>query len=122
MPGLLCLSATACNTAPCNPLDGTGTYLYCLGIGSDTVPATPFTQLPDLPPAGEAERHFFTSAACRDWCHDEELADLHQTFQAAGLPYTVQTRPALELDPQDDTSWEDSCLTAQERNPLLFLH
>lgn len=83
--------------------------------------AVPFTQLPDLPPAGEAERHFFTNARRTDWCHDDELLDLHTDFQADGLPYTVQTRPAVEELDWDDRTWEDSCLTAQERNPLLSL-
>lgn len=90
-----------------------------MGTGSDPMHAVPFTQLPDLPPAGEAERHFFVNASRTDWCHDEELLDLHQAFQADGIPYTVQFRPALEPSPYEDRSWEDSCLTAQERNPFI---
>lgn len=77
------------------------------------------TYLPDLPPSGEAERFFFTSAARTDWCHQHDLDDLHAAFDAEGLPYTVQFRPARPADFLADSSWEHSCLTAADRNPSL---
>lgn len=77
------------------------------------------THLPDLPPAGEVERFFFTNSTRTDWGYDYDLDELHTAFQSEGLPYTVQLRPALPLDNGPDLSWEDSCLTAAERNPSL---
>lgn len=77
------------------------------------------TYLPDLPPSGEAERFFFVNDTRTDWCHDHDLDDLHAAFTAEGLPYTVQLRPALPADLGPETSWEDSCLTAADRNPSL---
>lgn len=77
-------------------------------------------RLPDLPAEGAAERHFFTNALRSDWCHDDDLQDLHAAFAADGLPYTLQTRPAAaSLTGDDDASWEDACLSAAERNPSL---
>lgn len=72
------------------------------------------TLLPDLPPADGAERVFFTSTRRSDWCHDHDMDDLHEVFQADGIPYTVQHRPAApepesfnDLDPGHDllTPW-----------------
>ena len=77
------------------------------------------THLPDLPPAGEAERFFFVNDTRTDWCHEYDLDDLHAAFNAEGRPYTVQFRPALPEDHFDDRSWEDSCLTVADRNPSL---
>ncbi|MFZ9656857.1 MAG: hypothetical protein ACO29V_14465 [Limnohabitans sp.] len=77
------------------------------------------TVLPDLPPREGAERNFFVSTSRSDWCHDEDLADLHDAFIAEGIPYTVQHQPAtIDLD-GPDLSWADSCLSAADRNPSL---
>ena len=77
------------------------------------------TTLPNLQPRLGAERNFFSSALRTDWCHDEDLPDLHRSFTADGLPYTVQHQPAaIDLD-GPDLSWADSCLTAADRNPSL---
>jgi len=82
------------------------------------------TTLPDLPPAGTAERIYFVSARRSDWCHDGDLEDFHQAFLADGLPYTVQCRPAAEpFTLAADSDWgpdeREALLTVQARNPSL---
>ena len=56
------------------------------------------TVLPDNPPSTtrEAERVTFTNANRNDWCHEYDAPDLHQEFQAEGIPYTVQLTPGME--------------------------
>lgn len=78
------------------------------------------TQLPDLPPADGAERVFFVNALRHDWCHDDDLDDLHQAFQADAIPYTVQRRPGTQ-EPQwpDERDPREALLTAAARNPSL---
>jgi hypothetical protein len=74
------------------------------------------TVLPDLPSSTTdwAERYLFNSAILSDYCHEEELDDMHATFMAAGIPYTVQFRPGTpEPEPCD---WADECLSAADRN------
>lgn len=77
------------------------------------------THLPDLPAAGEAHTFRFNNGTRSCWAYECDLGDLYGAFNRAGIPYTVQCRPALEPSSYDSRSWEDSCLTAQERNPLL---
>lgn len=75
------------------------------------------TVLPDLPPSGWAERYIFNSAILSDWCHEDDLSDLHATFIAAGIPYTQQHSPAAsDPEPYD---WADEPRSAQSRNPSL---
>lgn len=63
------------------------------------------TFLPDLQPSGWAGRVFFESAVRSDWCHDYDMDDLHEAFQADGQPYTVQVRPPAE---ESDDSFASS--------------
>jgi len=75
------------------------------------------TVLPDLPPSGWAERYIFNSALLSDWCHEEDLDDMHATFIAAGLPYTLQLSPAEpSSEPYD---WADEPRSPESRNPSL---
>jgi len=77
------------------------------------------TVLPDAAPSGWAERYLFNSAILSDWCHEHDLDDMHSTFLAAGIPYTVQfVPPATKADPCD---WGSECLTAAERNSFASL-
>lgn len=72
------------------------------------------TVLPDAAPSGWAERYLFNSAILSDWCHEHDLDDMHATFLAAGIPYTVQfVPPAVKPDPYD---WADECRSASSRN------
>ena len=78
------------------------------------MPSTLCTRLPNAKPMDWAERYLFNSSLLSDWCHEYELDEMYATFEAAGLPYTVQfVTPAAE---RDDSSWADECLTAAERN------
>lgn len=54
------------------------------------------TQLPDLPPADGAERVFFVNALRHDWCHDDDVDDLHQAFR----PMPSPTPSSAALAPQ----------------------
>ena len=73
------------------------------------------TRLPDACPTGWAERYLFNSAILSDWCHEHDLDDMHATFIAAGIPYSVQyVPPAIRAD--DGCDWGQECLTAAQRN------
>ena len=56
------------------------------------------TVLPNTPPSKtwEAERVTFTNAHRSDWSHEYDADDLHEAFQAEGIPYTVQLTPGME--------------------------
>lgn len=78
------------------------------------------TVLPDASPSGWAERYLFNSAILSDWCHEHDLDDMHATFLAAGIPYTVQfVPPAVRTD--DDSSWADELRSIESRNSFSFL-
>lgn len=79
------------------------------------------TLLPDLPPTDQAGRVFFTSPLRTDWCHDYYVDDLHQVFQADGIPYTVQVRPPLDDEDAADCEPDprEALLTAAARNSFM---
>lgn len=79
------------------------------------------TVLPDTPPSKtwEAERVIFTNTRRSDWSHQHDADDLHEAFQAEGIPYTVQLTPAKpELEWYGDDAKED-LLTPWARNSSL---
>ena len=72
------------------------------------------TVLPDAAPSGWAERYLFNSAILSEWCHEHDLDDLHATFIAAGIPYTVQyVPPAVRAT---DSDWYDEPRSIESRN------
>jgi hypothetical protein len=78
------------------------------------------TVLPDTPPSQrEAERVTFVNALRSDWSHQHDAGDLHDAFQADGIPYTVQLTP-----PKPEPQWcgndaHDDLLTPWQRNSAL---
>jgi len=66
------------------------------------------------------ERYLFNSAILSDWCHEDDLLDMHATFIEAGIPYTVQyVPPSVDCEPCEPNDWADECRSVESRNSSL---